>query len=65
MKFTVDRIEGSFAVVITDDKRKFDIPLELLGPCKEGDVFNILKDEEETKLREKRIEKFADELWSK
>ncbi len=65
MKFTVDRIEGDFAVVITEDKRKFDMPLELLSPCKEGDVFSISKDEEETKLRGERIEKLAHELWSK
>ena len=65
MKFTVDRIEKSIAVVITEDKRKFDIPLSLLTPCKEGDVFSISKDEEETKLRGERLEKLADELWNK
>ncbi len=65
MKFTVDRIEENFAVIITEDKRKFDIPLDLLSPCKEGDAFNLSKDEEETKTRGERIESLADELWSK
>ena len=65
MKFTIDRIEGNFAVIITDDKRKFDIPLKLLSPCKEGDVFSIEKDEEEAKDRKARIESLADELWNK
>ena len=65
MKFTIDRIEGNFAVIITEDKRKFDIPLDLLSPCKEGDAFSLLKDDEETENRKKRIEKLADELWNK
>lgn len=65
MKFTVDRIEGNFAVIITEDKRKFDIPLDLLSPCKEGDVFVLLKDEDETEKRNERIENLANELWNK
>ena len=65
MKFTVDRIEGDFAVVITEDKRKFDIPLELLSPCKEGDVFSLFKNENETEKRKERIENLANELWNK
>ncbi len=63
MKFTIDRIEGSFAVCLADNHIKFDIPLEILGKCQEGDVFDILKDHNETRLRTERIKKLAEEVW--
>ncbi len=63
MKFTVDRIEGEFAVVITDDGKRFDVPAGLFADLKEGNVYDLRLDEGEMKSRKARIEKLADEIW--
>lgn len=63
MKITIDKVEGNIAVVISDDGKNFNIPYELLSGGKEGDVFDISPDKDETKTRKERIEKLANELW--
>jgi hypothetical protein len=44
MKATVDRIEGTIAVLIpqNDDTMRFNLPFSLLPPgCREGDILTI------------------------
>ncbi len=63
MKLTVDRIEGEFAVVITDSGEKFDIPLGVFPNLKEGNVYELRLLEDEMRSRQERIKKLADEIW--
>lgn len=63
MKITVDRFENDLAVVLTDDGKNYTLPKALLENGKEGDVFDIFLDEEETKTRCERIKKLMDEVW--
>jgi hypothetical protein len=44
--FSVDRIEGSIAVCISDDDIKLDIELDILGGMKARDVFSAEYDGE-------------------
>ena len=46
MKVIIDRIEGEFAVVELSDKTTVNVLKKLFGDAKEGDIFNIEKDEE-------------------
>ena len=57
MKFTIDRFEDGFVVVELENKDMLDLPI-LLFPegSKEGDVFEISLDEDETYKRKERIE---------
>lgn len=57
MKFTIDRFEDGFVVVELENKDMLDLPI-LLFPegSKEGDVFEIRLDEDETYKRKERIE---------
>jgi len=41
MRFTVDRTEGEFAVVINENGEKFNLPIGFIGALKEGDAFMI------------------------
>lgn len=63
MKVTIDRFEGDYAVVETQEKNIFNIPKALLPHAKEGDVINIEIDEEETKKRTLHIKQMMDDLW--
>lgn len=63
MKVIIDRFEGDFAVVETDDKIMVNLPKSLIPGAKEGDVLNIIIDEEETKKRKDKIQKNMDDLW--
>ncbi len=63
MKITVDRFENDFAVVLTNEGKNYTIPKALLENCKEGDVFDISFDEEETNKSCERIKKLMDEVW--
>lgn len=63
MKVTIDRFEGDFAVVLTDEGKRFDVPKSLFENGKEGDVFDIRRNLEETNSRRKKIEKLMNEVW--
>ena len=63
MRFTIDRFEGDFAVVITDKGERFDLPKALLENGKEGDVFQITRNDNETEKQKEKIEKLMDDLW--
>lgn len=56
MKVTVDRFEGGFAVVETEEGQTFDMPAALLpDKAVEGSVISITLDEAETEKRLKEI----------
>lgn len=63
MKLTIDRIEGEYAVVINDSGEKFDIPTGVFPGLKEGNVYELRIDENETESRRERIEKLMDDVW--
>ncbi len=63
MKITIDRIEGAYAVVLTDEGKSMLILKELFPDGKEGDVYDISRDDAETEKRSKRIRKLMDEVW--
>lgn len=67
MIVTIDRFEGDFAVCLTDEKVKIDIPTALLPDgSKEGKIYDMqfieLIDEEEK--RRERITSKAKKLWA-
>ncbi len=64
---TLDRIEGSIAVLLLRDEEsiKIDIPLFLLPPgSKEGDILNIsiARDPQETEAAKERVSSLLDKL---
>ena len=64
MNFTIDRFEGVFAVVETEKGDFFDIPKAFLPEgAKEGDVFSVIKNENETSARKKHIDNLMNELF--
>lgn len=64
MIVTIDRFEGAFAVVETKDKRMVDMPRILLPKnAKEGDVIEIIINEEETKKQRDVINKLMEDVW--
>lgn len=68
MMGVIDRFEGEFAVVELDSGEIIDIEKRKIpNNAKEGDVINIHKNItiniEETKKREREIEKLLDNMW--
>ncbi|MCX7715239.1 MAG: DUF3006 domain-containing protein [Clostridia bacterium] len=63
MIVTIDRFEGDFAVVETDNRKIFLISKELVLNAHEGDVVSIEIMDKETKRRKEEISKLADELF--
>ncbi|NLJ58236.1 MAG: DUF3006 domain-containing protein [Tissierellia bacterium] len=63
MKVIIDRFEGDYAIVETEDRIMVNLPKSLVPGAKEGDVVSIIIDEEETKKRKDNINKLMDDLW--
>lgn len=63
MKVIIDRFEGEYAIVETEEKIMVNLPKILIPGSKEGDVISIIIDEEETKKRREHIEKIMNDLW--
>lgn len=63
MKVIIDRFEGDFAIVETDNKGMVNLPKSLIPGAKEGDIINIIIDEEETQNRKAKIQRIMDDLW--
>lgn len=63
MKIVIDRFEGDFAVVELPDQTFINVPIKLFSSPEEGDVYNIIKDEEETALNKKSIEELVNKLF--
>ena len=47
--FSLDRFEGDFAVCISDDDEKFDLPREAVGDMEQHDIFSAEIDGENLK----------------
>lgn len=62
MQIIIDRIEGDMAVVELPDRRTVVVPLSFFPDAKEGGVYEITKNEDETAEREKRIQSKFDKL---
>jgi hypothetical protein len=59
MRIIVDRIEGEFVVAELPDKTMLSVPLRLFPDAAEGNVYDIIKNTDETADRLERInEKF-------
>jgi|GEM_PF-712979 Protein of unknown function (DUF3006). len=74
VKIAVDRIEGSFAVCVSDNitvnerNQIFTLPVSLFPyPPQEGDIFefSIISDPEEKKIRESRFKSKLNNLFNK
>ena len=69
-KVTLDRIEGSIAVLLLRDEEsiKIDIPFLLLPPeSREGDILDIsiARDTQETEASKERVSALLDKLKNK
>ncbi len=58
----IDRFEGDYAIIEIDEEF-IKIPKKYLGNLKEGDALKIVKDEEESNRRGKKIENLMNELF--
>jgi len=64
LKIIIDRFEGDYAVVEIENGTTVDMPKVLIPKeAKEGDVLEILINQEETKTRREKIEDLMKELW--
>ena len=61
MIITIDRIEGEYLVVETEEEMMYNIPKDLLPNAKEGDMFEILPREN---YRKEKIRRLMDEVFS-
>jgi len=69
-KVTLDRIEGSTAILLLrdDESIKIDLPLFLLPPeSREGDILDIsiVRDVQETEAAKERVSALLDKLKNK
>lgn len=63
MYVTIDRFEGEFAVVETEDNTMVNLPRCLLTDAKEGDVVLIKVDKEKTKSQQDEINDLMNSLF--
>jgi len=69
MKATIDRVEGSLAVLVSHERNPvtFNIPTSFLGDCREGDIIDIVitRDPESTKAVKVRVSSLIEKLKQK
>ena len=69
MKATIDRIEGSLAVLISQESNPviFNIPTSFIGDCREGDIIEIVitRDPDSTKAAKVRVSSLIERLKQK
>ena len=63
IKIVIDRFEGDFAVAELPDKTFLNVPAKLFENCKEGDIFEITKNNEKTEEKKEKIEKLMNKLF--
>lgn len=63
MQIIIDRFEGEFAVVELPDRTFLNIPKKLFSEASEGDVFDILKNDDETNKRQKETDELIKKLF--
>ena len=64
MQVIIDRFEGEFAVVETEQGGFADLPRVLVPEAKEGDVVNITVDPVATAKRKQAVEELMKDLFS-
>lgn len=65
MKWTVDRIEEDIAVIETEGKTVFNVPIDAVPDgVREGDVISIIIDKDETVKRNDRMNSLANKLFA-
>lgn len=64
MYITIDRFEGEFAVVLTENGDVYNMPRALVPDAAEGDVISICVDEEQTKKQSDEVQSLIDELFN-
>lgn len=62
MKIIIDRIEENIAVCELENGETVDIPLCIFENAKEGDVFNIVRDDSEKEERMSKAKSLFDKL---
>jgi len=63
MQIIIDRFEGDFAVVETENGNTLNVPKELLYFAKEGDIIDILVNVTKTAERKKEVYGLMNELF--
>lgn len=63
MKVIIDRIEGDSVIVEIGVGKIVSVPRILFQNAKEGDVFKIEIDREETNIRKEKIQKLMNNLF--
>lgn len=63
MKVIIDRIEGDSVIVEIGGGKIISVPRILFQNAKEGDVFKIEIDREETNIRKEKIQKLMNNLF--
>lgn len=63
MQIIIDHIEDDYLVVELEDLSTIDVPRALIPNAKEGDVVDIIINEEATNERRKEVHKLMDELF--
>ena len=63
MRLIIDRIENEYAVVELPDKSFINLPKKIFGNAKEGDVFEIEKNNDEKNKRKDNVEKLMNKLF--
>ena len=62
MRIIIDRIEEDFAVAELENGETVNIPLCIFENAKEGDVFNIVRDDSEKEERMNKAKSLFDKL---
>ena len=63
MKVIIDRFEGEFAVIELAFGKTINVPKELFPNAKEGDVFSIELDKNETDSRKEKMTSLMNDLF--
>ncbi|MDD6489259.1 MAG: DUF3006 domain-containing protein [Clostridia bacterium] len=63
MRVIIDRFEGEYAVVETDDGNFVNLPKILVPDAHEGDVVDIIINREETEKRSENIQNLMNDLF--
>lgn len=65
MRIVIDRYEGEFAVCETDAGERYILPSALFEGAKEGSVFDISYNAEETERRSEKTRSLLHSLFKK
>ncbi len=63
MKVTIDKLEGEFAVVLTENGKSITVPAVLFEGCGEGMAYSISRDIPTEEESGKRIKNLMNEVW--